>query len=112
MNRDAAFPFIGHDDLTGHKGSVLAGSSPGKELSHFAKASLNLRPVPSLTQGLRDLMLKRNESLLYQAPPGQTQAETLGMADDLGVPEPVLSSEELYLMLSHNSTCSDSWLHG
>lgn len=51
VNKDAAFPFIGRDDLIGHKGSVLAGSSLGEEFDRFAKASLDLKPVPSLTQG-------------------------------------------------------------
>ncbi|WP_134605361.1 substrate-binding periplasmic protein, partial [Pseudomonas aeruginosa] len=73
VNKDAAFPFIGRDDLIGHKGSVLAGSSLGEEFDRFAKASLDLKPVPSLTQGLQDLMLKRSEFLLYQALPGQAQ---------------------------------------
>ncbi len=93
VNKDAAFPFIGRDDLIGHKGSVLAGSSLGEEFDRFAKASLDLKPVPSLTQGLQDLMLKRSEFLLYQALPGQAQVEALGMADDLEALEPVLSSE-------------------
>lgn len=61
VNKDAAFPFIGRDDLIGHKGSVLAGSSLGEEFDRFAKASLDLETVPSLTQGLQDLMLKRSE---------------------------------------------------
>ena len=100
VNKDAAFPFIGRDDLIGHKGSVLAGSSLGEEFDRFAKASLDLKPVPSLTQGLQDLMLKRSEFLLYQALPGQAQVEALGMADDLEALEPVLSSEGLYLTLS------------
>lgn len=112
VNKDAAFPFIGRDDLIGHKGSVLAGSSLGEEFDRFAKASLDLKPVPSLTQGLQDLMLKRSEFLLYQALPGQAQVEALGMADDLEALEPVLSSEGLYLTLSHNSACNDPWLRG
>ncbi|MCH3058223.1 hypothetical protein K3X06_14550, partial [Listeria monocytogenes] len=36
----------------------------------------------------------------------------LGMADDLEALEPVLSSEGLYLTLSHNSACNDPWLRG
>ena len=74
VNKDAAFPFIGRDDLIGHKGSVLAGSSLGEEFDRFAKASLDLKPVPSLTQGLQDLMLKRSEFLLYQALPGRLRS--------------------------------------
>ena len=34
------------------------------------------------------------------------------MADDLEALEPVLSSEGLYLTLSHNSACNDPWLRG
>ncbi|OTF53103.1 amino acid ABC transporter substrate-binding protein, partial [Pseudomonas aeruginosa] len=47
-----------------------------------------------------------------QALPGQAQVEALGMADDLEALEPVLSSEGLYLTLSHNSACNDPWLRG
>ena len=42
----------------------------------------------------------------------QAQVEALGMADDLEALEPVLSSEGLYLTLSHNSACNDPWLRG
>ena len=34
------------------------------------------------------------------------------MADDLLALEPPISSEGLYLTLSHNSACNDPWLRG
>ncbi|MNF68169.1 hypothetical protein D3C84_500190 [compost metagenome] len=34
------------------------------------------------------------------------------MADDLVALEPPISSEGLYLTLSHNSACNDPWLRG
>ena len=39
-------------------------------------------------------------------------ANTLGLMEDLQALEPPISSEGLFLTLSHNSACNDPWLRG
>ncbi|MGV8604220.1 amino acid ABC transporter substrate-binding protein, partial [Pseudomonas aeruginosa] len=66
VNKDAAFPFTCLDEQIGHKGSVLAGCILDEEYDRFTKATLDLKPVPSMTQCLHDLMLKRSKSRPYR----------------------------------------------
>ncbi len=112
VNKDAAFPFIGRDDLIGHKGQRAGRQQPGREFDRFAKASLDLKPVPSLTQGLQDLMpqAQRVPPLPGVARAGPGRGAGHGRRPE--ALEPVLSSEGLYLTLSHNSACNDPWLRG
>jgi polar amino acid transport system substrate-binding protein len=65
-----------------------------------------------LNQAFRKLLLGRTDYVLYERYPGQALADSLGMQDDLLVLDPPISSEGLYLTLSHNSACNDAWLRG
>lgn len=112
VHRGAEFPYAGWEDLRGRKGDTLVNNSFGQQFDTFAKDNLALEGVSSLTQALQKLLLGRTDYVLYERYPGQALAETLGMQDDLLVLDPPISSEGLYLTLSHNSACNDPWLRG
>lgn len=88
------------------------GNSFGQQFDAFAKQNLKLEGVSSLTQAFQKLLLGRTDYVLYERYPGLALAETLGMDDDLEVLDPPISSEGLYLTLSHNSACNEPWLRG
>ena len=50
--------------------------------------------------------------VLYERYPGLALAESLGVQDGVELLDPPISSEGLYLTLSHNSACNDPWLRG
>lgn len=112
VKRDKAFPYSGWDDLREHTGGTLVKNSFGEAFDRYAKENLSLEEVPSLTQAYQKLLLERTDYVLYERYPGLVLADTLGMADDLVALEPPISSEGLYLTLSHNSACNDPWLRG
>ncbi|AYF86087.1 MULTISPECIES: ABC transporter substrate-binding protein [unclassified Pseudomonas] len=112
VKRERAFPYSGWEDLRSHIGGTLVKNSFGEAFDRFAKENLKLEEVPSLTQAYQKLLLERTDYVLYERYPGLVLADTLGMADDLAALEPPISSEGLYLTLSHNSACNDPWLRG
>jgi len=112
VHRGAEFPYAGWEDLRGRTGDTLVNNSFGQQFDSFAKDNLTLEGVSSLTQAFQKLLLGRTDYVLYERYPGQALAETLGMQDDLLVLDPPISSEGLYLTLSHNSACNEPWLRG
>nr|WP_240008857.1 transporter substrate-binding domain-containing protein [Pseudomonas campi] len=106
------FPYSGWEDLRGRVGGTLVNNSFGQQFDAFAKANLTLESVPSLTQAFQKLLLGRTEYVLYERYPGVALANTLGLMEDLQALEPPISSEGLFLTLSHNSACNDPWLRG
>ncbi|MCE5362993.1 substrate-binding periplasmic protein [Pseudomonas anguilliseptica] len=112
VHRGAEFPYAGWDDLRGRTGDTLVNNSFGQQFDAFAKENLTLEGVSSLTQAFQKLLLGRTDYVLYERYPGQALADSLGMQDDLLVLDPPISSEGLYLTLSHNSSCNDPWLRG
>jgi polar amino acid transport system substrate-binding protein len=112
VRQGEAFPYAGWEDLRGLTGDTLVSNSFGQQFDAFAKDNLTLEGVSSLTQAFQKLVLKRTDYVLYERYPGLALAETLGLHDDLAILEPPISSEGLYLTLSHNSACNDPWLRG
>ncbi|TRO22711.1 transporter substrate-binding domain-containing protein [Ectopseudomonas mendocina] len=112
VRKGEAFPYGSWIDLQGHTGDTLVGNSFGQQFDAFAKQNLKLEGVSSLTQAFQKLLLGRTDYVLYERYPGLALAETLGMDDDLEVLDPPISSEGLYLTLSHNSACNEPWLRG
>ncbi|MBM7062191.1 transporter substrate-binding domain-containing protein [Pseudomonas sp. UL073] len=112
VRKDKTFPYAGWDDLKGRLGGTLVNNSFGEQFDSFAKTNLTLEPVPTLTQAFQKLMLGRTEYVLYEHYPGVALADTLGLIGDIEALEPPISSEGLYLTLSHNSACNDAWLRG
>lgn len=112
VHRGAEFPYAGWEDLRERTGGTLVNNSFGQQFDTYAKSNLSLEGVSSLTQAFRKLLLGRTDYVLYERYPGQALADSLGMQDDLLVLDPPISSEGLYLTLSHNSSCNDPWLRG
>lgn len=112
VRKGKEFPYLGWDDLRGKLGGTLVGNSFGQQFDAFAKANLTLESVPSLTQAFQKLLLGRTEYVLYERYPGVALADSLGLQEDLQALEPPISSEGLFLTLSHNSACNDPWLRG
>ncbi len=112
VHRGAEFPYAGWDDLRNRTGDTLVNNSFGQTFDAYAKRNLTLEGVASLTQAFQKLLLGRTDYVLYERYPGQALADSLGMQDDLLVLDPPISSEGLYLTLSHNSACNDAWLRG
>ncbi|WP_394233581.1 substrate-binding periplasmic protein [Pseudomonas anguilliseptica] len=112
VHRGAEFPYAGWDDLRNRTGDTLVNNSFGQTFDAYAKDNLTLEGVASLTQAFQKLLLGRTDYVLYERYPGQALADSLGMQDDLLVLDPPISSEGLYLTLSHNSACNDAWLRG
>jgi polar amino acid transport system substrate-binding protein len=112
VRKGAEFPYASWADLHDRTGGTLVNNSFGQQFDTYAKANLTLEGVSSLTQAFKKLMLGRTDYVLYERFPGLALAETLSMEDDLLVLDPPISSEGLYLTLSHNSACNDPWLRG
>ncbi|MBU1285215.1 MAG: transporter substrate-binding domain-containing protein [Gammaproteobacteria bacterium] len=112
VHRGAEFPYAGWDDLRNRTGDTLVNNSFGQTFDAYAKDNLTLEGVASLSQAFQKLLLGRTDYVLYERYPGQALADSLGMQDDLLVLDPPISSEGLYLTLSHNSACNDAWLRG
>lgn len=112
VRKGEAFPYGSWLDLQGRKGGGLVHNSHGQQFDAFAKSNLSLEEVPSLAQAFQKLLLGRTDYVLYERYPGLAVAETLGIEDDLEVLDPAISSEGLFLTLSHNSACNEPWLRG
>lgn len=112
VHRGAEFPYAGWDDLRNRTGDTLVNNSFGQAFDTYAQGNLTLEGVASLSQAFKKLLLGRTDYVLYERYPGQALADSLGMQDDLLVLDPPISSEGLYLTLSHNSACNDAWLRG
>lgn len=106
------FTYNGWDDLRGRTGGTLVNNSFGQQFDAFAKANLTLESVPAVTQAFQKLLLGRTDYVLYERYPGLAVIDTLGLMDDVQALEPPISSEGLYLALSHNSACNEPWLRG
>ena len=112
VNRGAEFPYASWEDLKGRTGDTLVNNSFGQEFDAYAKNNLTLEGVSSLTQAFKKLLLGRTDYVLYERYPGQALADSEGLGENLLVLDPPISSEGLYLTLSHNSACNDAWLRG
>lgn len=112
VRKEQGFPYSGWEDLRGRTGGTLVNNSFGQQFDAYAKANLALEEVPSLIQAFKKLLLGRTDYVLYERYPGMALADTRGMLGNLETLEPPISSEGLYLTLSHNSACNDPWLRG
>ncbi|WXL24223.1 transporter substrate-binding domain-containing protein [Ectopseudomonas mendocina] len=112
VHSGAEFPYASWEDLKGRTGDTLVNNSFGQEFDAYAKSNLTLEGVSSLTQAFKKLLLGRTDYVLYERYPGQALADSQGLGDNLLVLDPPISSEGLYLTLSHNSACNDAWLRG
>ncbi len=112
VRKDEEFSYKQWKDLRGQVGGTVVNNSFGQQFDAYSKANLSLEYVPSVTQALQKLILGRTDSVLYERYPGVALAESLGILDELKILDPPISSEGLYLTLSHNSACNEPWLRG
>ncbi len=112
IRKGQAFPYAGWNDLRGHSGRTLVNNSFGQAFDTFAQRNLQLETVPSLSQAFQMLLLERSEYVVYEQYPGLALARKMNIADQLEVLSPPVSSEGLFLTLSHDSACNEPWLRG
>lgn len=99
-------------DLEKYQGSLSEKARLTAPFESFAKARLKLVPAQNLTQAFQKLVLGQVDYVLAGRYSGMAMTQSLGMDNDLiarGVPA---DRPGLYLALSHNSACNDTWLRG
>ncbi|BBH46299.1 hypothetical protein KU43P_27760 [Pseudomonas sp. KU43P] len=106
VRQDSTLQYRGWGDLQGHNGGTLVSNSHGQQFDDYAKAHLSLEAVPSARQAFEKLLLKRNDYVIYEQYPGMALVRVLGMDRQLKVLQPPVSSEGLYLAISHASLCN------
>jgi len=110
VRQQGAFAYQQWSDLQGRKGGTLVNNSHGQQFDDYARANLTLEAVPSAKQAFEKLLLKRSDYVVFEQYPGMALAQTLGMQDKLQVLDPPVSSEGLYLAVSHKSPCNQPQL--
>ncbi|MEW9682724.1 substrate-binding periplasmic protein [Pseudomonas sp. TE50-2] len=106
VRKGEGFAYSDWSDLKGRRGGTLVNNSHGQAFDDYARAQLDLEAVPSVTQAFQKLLLKRSDYVIFEQYPGMALARTLGKENELEVLEPPVSSEGLYLALSHKSGCN------
>ncbi|MNH10425.1 Bacterial extracellular solute-binding protein, family 3 [compost metagenome] len=109
---DADVEFNGPADLARYQGSLSERARLTPAFSAFAKAQLKLVPAQNLTQAFQKLVLGQVDYVLAGRYSGMAITQSLGMSNDLiarGLP---VDRPGLYLAVSHNSACNDTWLRG
>lgn len=106
VRKGESFAYSDWSDLKGRRGGTLVNNSHGQAFDDYARAQLDLEAVPSVTQAFQKLLLKRSDYVIFEQYPGMALARTLGKENELEVLEPPVSSEGLYLALSHKSGCN------
>ena len=107
-----AQPFNSLADLHGHLGAISEKTRITSNFDAAIKDHLTLEQQPTLTQAFQKLMLGRVEFVLAGRYAGMALTQTLGLSKDLLTQPLPLDRPGLYLALSFNSACNDSWLRG
>ena len=110
-NPSKTFNFRTWSDLRDRKGLTVVNNSFGEEFDAYAKKSLNIAYVASLEQALQMLVLSRIDYLIYEEEPSLAIAAKLGITNLKTAPLAV-SSESLFVTLSHKSPCNVGKLRG
>ncbi|BDW90685.1 substrate-binding periplasmic protein [Thalassospira tepidiphila] len=98
-------------DLVGIDGLTVINNSFGQAFDTYARHNLTISEVPSLEQGLQMLSLGRAEYLIYEEFPGKAVAAHENITNIRSYDTPV-STENLYLTMSHKSECNTGELRG
>lgn len=104
-------PYKKWSDLAGKLGVTVINNSFGEDFDRYAKESLKISMVPSLEQALKMLSLSRADYLIYEEDPGLAYVAKLNISGLKTVTPPV-TNENLYLTLSHKSTCNTPEMRG
>lgn len=106
------FGFENKTNLVNKVGVTVINNSFGQEFDEYAKNNLKIEQVASLTQAFKMLQLNRVDYALYEKNPGLAYATELGINQQIMPLDPPISSEGLYLTLSHNSKCNTGPMRG
>lgn len=109
---DGNLEFDGPADLARYQGSVSQKARLTPAFEAFARSQLKLVEAQSLTQAFQKLVLGQVDYVLAGRYSGMALTQSLGVSNDViarGLP---VDRPGLYLALSHNSACNDSWLRG
>ena len=112
VDKDRRIKYSKKEDLISLKGVTVINNSFGQEFDAFAKDQLSISTVASLKQAFRMMKLGRVDYLLYEESPATAYAASLRFEDHVEVIGPEISSEGLYLTLSHKSECNNGALRG
>ncbi|HEX8591668.1 MAG TPA: transporter substrate-binding domain-containing protein [Pseudomonas sp.] len=110
--RDQAPPFSVLADLSGHRGAASERIRLTVPFSTAVKERLNVERLPGLTEVFQKLMLGQVDYVLAGHYAGMAMVQTLGLSQDLIAQPAPVDKPGLYLALSFNSACNDSWLRG
>jgi polar amino acid transport system substrate-binding protein len=106
------FKFEKLEDLIGQQGVTVIHNSFGQEFDTFAEEKLTIAKLPTLEQAFEFLNRGRADYLLYERSPAQAYANSWGLADRHAITGPAISSEGLFLTISHLSECNTGELRG
>jgi len=98
-------------DLVGLQGVTVINNSFGEEFDKYAKDKLRINQVASLEQAIQIVQNSRADYLVYEDSPGQAFLARRNIADMKMLGDPV-ARENLYLTLSHRSTCNTPEMRG
>lgn len=99
-------------DLKDKTVTTVINNSFGQSFDEYAKKELELNQVASLEQGFKMLVKDRTDFVLYEKNPGLAYANEWGLANQIEVTGSPISSEGLYLTVSHKSQCNTGALRG
>ena len=105
------FKYRTWSDLRDRKGLTVVNNSFGEDFDAYAKKSLSIATVATLEQALQMLVLGRTDYLIYEEDPGLALAAKLNITRLKTAPVAV-STEDLFLTLSHRSPCNTGELRG
>ncbi len=112
VRKGRPFSYSRREDLIPHEGITVINNSFGQAFDTFAEQSLVVSTVPSLRQAFKMLNLERVDYLLYEKNPAQAYANLWEIADQVEALQPPISSEGLFLTISHKSSCNNGALRG
>lgn len=110
--RDQAQPFNALADLVGHQGAVSERIRLTSPFNVAVKERLGVERLPGLTEVFQKLMFGQVDYVLAGHYAGMAMVQTLGLSQDLIAQPTPVDKPGLYLALSFNSACNDSWLRG
>lgn len=98
-------------DLVGLQGVTVINNSFGEDFDRYAKEKLRINQVASLEQAIQILQSRRADYLVYEDFPGQAFLARRNIGDVKMLAEPV-ARENLYVTLSHRSSCNTPEMRG
>ncbi|WP_374655773.1 substrate-binding periplasmic protein [Dongia sp.] len=98
-------------DLVGHQGVTVINNSFGETFDRYAEDNLSIEEVGKLENALKMVANARADYLIYEDAPAHAFAAKLGI-ETLHEGSQSISNEELYLTISHDSSCNTGALRG